>query len=373
MGLSTAAKVGILTLVALIALGSIVVWKTELFMVRKGYPLIANFSNIEGLNVGSEVRFRGFKVGKVMRIDPGPYDIKVYSVVDEDIEIPSDSYLRVAYDGIVGLKYLEIRPGTAETLYKAPAELRGQKTSAIVDFIDIGSQNLVESKKILESIRKIVENKKLQDSIFDTILIANKVAMDIEKLTSELRKTNQGIQDIVGDPKFQENVKGTIRETERTLSSANKFFDSVGSINLRASGGIDVGSLSNSVIGNVDIVQSEKNYFRFGIGEGPTRQISMLDMLFNAEISNDFGYRIGVINNQLGGGVAYNPSIKSVLRGDIYDINNPRPSWPKLRFGYAIEMRDYMDVTLTGDDLLNVGDRNISIGIRVKPPGEKVF
>ncbi|MEA3494302.1 MAG: MlaD family protein [Candidatus Margulisiibacteriota bacterium] len=373
MGFSTPAKVGILTLVALLALGSVVIWKTEIFMVRKGYPLIADFSNIEGLTLGSEVRFRGFKVGKVMRIDPGPYEIKVYSVIDKDIQVPADSYLRVAYDGIVGQKYLEIRPGTSETLYKPPASLKGTKTSAIVDFIDIGAQNLQESKKILEGIRTIVENKKLQDALFKTVYTAEKIASDIEMLTQELRKTNAGIQAIVGDPKFQANVKGTIQETKKTLSSANKFFDTVGSIDLRASGGVDIGSTANAVISNVDIVRRGNNYFRFGMGEGPTRQLGLLDVLFNAQVSKNVSYRIGVINNQLGGGIAYRPSMKTVLRGDIYDINNPRPNWPKIRLGYGYEVRDYMDLVLQGDDLLNDGDRNISIGIRVKPASEQVY
>jgi phospholipid/cholesterol/gamma-HCH transport system substrate-binding protein len=373
MGLSTAAKVGILTLIALIALGSIIIWKTELFMVREGFPMIGAFENIEGLTIGSEIRFRGFKVGKVLRIDPGPYDIKVYSVIDKKLEIPADSHLRIAYDGIVGLKYLEIRPGTSEALYEPPAELRGKRTAAIVDFIDIGSQNLVETKKILENIRAIVENKSLQNSVYQTVFTAEKIANDIAKLTEELRKTNQGIRSIVADPKFQENVKGTIRETKKTLSSANEFFETAGKINLRASGGVDLGSTANAALGNIDVVRNEDNYFRFGIGEGPTRTVSLLDMLFTSKVSDDFGYRIGLINNQLGGGLAYYPSLRAVLRGDIYDINNPRPNWPRLRFAYGYEMREYMDVMLQADDVLNEGQRNYTIGIRVKPPGEKVY
>jgi ABC-type transporter Mla subunit MlaD len=373
MGLSTAAKVGILTLIALIALGSIIVWNTEIFMVRKGYPLIASFPNIEGLTIGSEVRFRGFKVGKVLRIDPGPYDIKVYAVVREDVEIPDDSHLRVAYDGIVGLKFLEIRPGTSKTLYAPPKELPGIKTAAIVDFIDIGSKNLVESKKILENVRMLIENRELQQALFHTVLTADKVASDLEKLTDELRKTNAGIQAIVADPKFQENVKGTIRETKKTLSSANEFFESAGKVNLRASGGVDLGSTANAVIGNIDVIRDENNYFRFGIGEGETRQVSLLDMLVTSKVDDRFGYRIGLINRQLGGGIAFYPSIRAVLRGDIYDVNNPRPNWPRLRLAYGYELRDYMDLMLRADDILNEGQRNYTFGIRIKPPGERVY
>jgi phospholipid/cholesterol/gamma-HCH transport system substrate-binding protein len=373
MALTTAAKVGILTLVALIALGTVIVWKTEIFMVREGYELIGSFKDIEGLTIGSEVRYRGFRVGKVMRIDPGPQDIRVYSVINKDIRFPDDSYLRVSYDGIVGLKFLEIRPGTSEVIYAPPKILQGTQIAGIVDFVDIGSQNLEETKKIMEAVRLIVENPKLQQAILHTIFTADKVATDLEKLTAEIRRTNEGIGEVVNDPNFQENVKGTIRETEKTLSSANRFFESVGKINVRASVGIDVGTIANEVRGNVDIIQSERSYFRLGVGEGPTRQLSLLDVLFTSKERDDFGFRLGVINNQLGGGLAFYPYDNIVLRGDIYDINNPRPKSPKMRLGVEYELIDYMDLTLKADDILNEGDRNFSLGIRVKGAGEKIY
>jgi phospholipid/cholesterol/gamma-HCH transport system substrate-binding protein len=373
MGLSTPAKVGLLTIVGLIALGIIIVWKTEIFMVSRGYEMIGSFPNVEGLSIGAEVRYRGFKVGKIMRFDAGPYDIKVYSVIKGNIKIPDDSTLRIGYDGIVGLKYLEIRPGTSEVIYSPPAILYGVRTAGIVDFIDIGAQNLQETKAILEQFRLFVGDPELQASITNTVLTANKVATDLEKLTNELRSTNLGIQQVVTDPKFQENVKGTIAETEKTLSSANRFFEGVGKMNLRASAGVDVGSNANAVKGNVDFVRGERDYLRLGIGEGPSRQPSLLDLLFVSKLNPAWGYRLGVINNQIGGGLILYPSTVSALSGDIYDVNNPRPNAPRVRIGYEHELQEYMDLMLKADDILNSPNRNFTIGIMVKPPGEKVF
>jgi hypothetical protein len=271
------------------------------------------------------------------------------------------------------LKFLEIRPGTSEVVYAPPKILQGTETAAIVDFIDIGSQNLEETKKIIEAVRLIVENQRLQEAFMNTLFTAEKIAIDIERLTAELRATNQGINQVVTDPEFQKNVKGTIKETEKTLSSANRFFDSVGKIKLRASGGIDVGTETNSVRGNVDVIQSERNYFRLAVGEGPTRQLSLLDVLFSYKENDRFGFRLGVINNQLGGGIAFYPTNQMIFRGDIYDINNPRPNLPKLRLGYEYELIDYMDLMLKADDILNEGDRNFSVGIRVKGSGDKIY
>jgi phospholipid/cholesterol/gamma-HCH transport system substrate-binding protein len=373
MGLSTSAKVGIVTIAALTLLAMVIIWKTEIFKMRQGYILTGSFNSVEGLTIGSEVRFRGLKVGKVTEIDPGPYDIKIYSVIEQRVRIPSDSRLRVAYDGIVGLKYLEIKPGTSEAMYTPSMVIQGERTAAIVDFIDIGSQNLVETKAILESVRRIIGDQKLQQAFMDMIYTGAKAAADIEKLTMELRETNKGIRDIVTDPKFQANIKGTIAATDQTLTSANKFFDNAGKLNMRASGGIDVGSRSNAVRGDVDIIQSEKTYYRIGFGEGPTRQPGLLDFLLTNKMDDRFGFRLGVINSQLGGGVIYRTSPKGNVLADIYDINNPRPNNPRVRVGYEHELQDYMDLLLQADDILNYNNSNFMFGVRVKSPGEKLY
>jgi phospholipid/cholesterol/gamma-HCH transport system substrate-binding protein len=374
MGTSTSAKVGILAIIALTALSMLIIWKTEIFKMRQGYQLTGSFNSVEGLTIGSEVRFRGLQVGKITKIDPGPYDIKIYAIIEPNIKIPADSKLRVSYDGIVGLKFLEIQPGTAESIYDPSMVILGARTAAIVDFIDIGAQNLVETKQILMNVRKIIENPQLQAALENGVFTFEKVAEEAEKLVAELRSATKGIAKITTDPKFQENVKGTIQETEKTLSSANRFFESMSKLDLRASGGIDIGSRANAVIGNIDVMRSERNLFRLGIGEGQaTRQLGVFDFLFMNKTNPDFGYRLGVINNQLGGGLIFNPSERAAIFTDIYDINNPRPNFPKIRVGYEFEMRDYMDMMLQADDLLNSGNSNYMFGVRVKPPREILF
>ena len=375
--LSTPAKVGIITLIALALLAAVTVWKSEIFLIRQGYHLTGSFENVEGLTVGSEVRYRGLKVGKIINIDTGPYDIKVYAVIEPVVRISSDSKLRVAYDGIVGMKYLEIKPGTAETMYTPSMQIKGVSTAAIVDFIDIGAQNLVETKAILQSFRRIIENPELQASFKSGVFTFENVAKEAEKLVQELRAATHGVAKITTDPRFQENVKATLQETEKTLSSANRFFENLSKLDLRTSGGIDVGTRRNAVRGDVDIIQSERNYYRFGIGEGPTRQLSVLDFLFSNKLNPDVTYRLGIISNQLGGGVALlSNNKKTIYRGDIYDINNATATgdrlWPKIRLGYEYELRDYADLLLQADDVLNGNNSNISLGIRVKPPGEKL-
>jgi hypothetical protein len=44
-----------------------------------------------------------------------------------------------------------------------------------------------------------------------------------------------------------------------------------------------------------------------------------------------------------------------------------------VRLGYEYEFRDYMDLLLQADDILNGNNSNIMFGLRVKPSGEKLY
>lgn len=364
MKISTLAKVGLTTLIALAALALIISWKSEITLISRGYEMIGAFQNIEGLTIGSEVRYRGFNVGKVLSIDPSPKDIRVYARIKRGLKIPADSTLRVAFDGLVGLKYLEIRPGISEQLYKEKNIMRGISTAGIVDFIDIGARNLQETKAILENVRAIIEDPKLQFAFKNAVFTADKATQDIRQLAEELRATNRGIMAITTDPRFQAAVKGTAAETHRTLTSANNFFEGFSKMNLQPSGDILIGSMNNQVRGNIDIAQNPGDYLRFGIGEGPTRSLGLQDILLSKKLNRKWGMKLGMINSRLGGGIDIYGSPSWLFSGDIYDINNPKPNVPKLRLTSSHGLNSYVNLLLQADDLLNP-DRNYSFGLSV--------
>lgn len=366
MKISTLAKVGLVTLLAFIAIALIISWKNELALLGSGYKMIGSFSNIEGLTIGSEVRYRGYSIGKVMDIDPAPQEIRVIAQVKRGIKIPSDSTLRIAFDGLVGMKYLEIRPGTSSELYKEGSVIQGISTAGIVDFVDIGAQNLQETKAILQTVRAIIEDPKLQYAFKNAVFTASQVAEDMRRLTDELRATNRGIMAITTDPKFQAAVKGTVAETHKTLASANTFFDSFAKIKLAPSGDVLLGSVANQVRGNLDVGEADTgDYLRLGIGEGPTRNLGLQDVLLSRKVSKEWGLKLGMINSRLGGGLDMYGSPTWILSGDVYDINNPKPNVPRFRITSAHELNPRVDLLLQADDLFNP-ERNYSFGVSVK-------
>jgi phospholipid/cholesterol/gamma-HCH transport system substrate-binding protein len=78
-----------------------------------GYALHANFSSIDGLAVGSDVRIAGVKIGAVTAtsVNPATYQADVTFEVADDIKLPKDSSASVTSDGLLGGKYLALAAG----------------------------------------------------------------------------------------------------------------------------------------------------------------------------------------------------------------------------------------------------------------------
>ncbi|WP_424934141.1 outer membrane lipid asymmetry maintenance protein MlaD [Amaricoccus macauensis] len=80
------------------------------------YALNASFRSVEGIAVGTDVRLAGIKVGTVtgLELDPVSYRARASFTVDDELEIPEDSDVKIASEGLLGGNYIEITPGASE-------------------------------------------------------------------------------------------------------------------------------------------------------------------------------------------------------------------------------------------------------------------
>ena len=86
----------------------------------KGYNLTANFAKIGGLQVGSDVRISGVKVGSVLKtqLNPETYTADVILVISSDVRLPEDTVASIADAGIMGDKYIRLDPGQSKAILK---------------------------------------------------------------------------------------------------------------------------------------------------------------------------------------------------------------------------------------------------------------
>lgn len=87
--------------------------------VVKGYNVTANFLKVGGLNVGSDVRINGIKIGTVVnqKLDED-YTAKVEMSLSPEIKLPVDSVVSIVSDGLIGNKFIKIDPGHEKEILK---------------------------------------------------------------------------------------------------------------------------------------------------------------------------------------------------------------------------------------------------------------
>jgi phospholipid/cholesterol/gamma-HCH transport system substrate-binding protein len=76
----------------------------------------AMFPNASGVNVGTDVRVSGLKIGSVVAetLDPKTFQVAVKIALDPSIKLPSDSSAIVTSEGLLGSTYVGFTPGGSE-------------------------------------------------------------------------------------------------------------------------------------------------------------------------------------------------------------------------------------------------------------------
>ena len=78
--------------------------------------ITAKFNNVDGIEVGSDIKISGVKVGVVTEksLDYETYRAILKFSIDKAVKIPLDSNAAVVSSGLLGGKYIDIRPGSEE-------------------------------------------------------------------------------------------------------------------------------------------------------------------------------------------------------------------------------------------------------------------
>ena len=110
-----------------------------------GYELIAKFSRVDGLATGADVRVSGIKVGTVydQKLDPETYDAVIRLSINEDVEMPDDTAVKVATDGLLGDTYLSLEPGGSPDMLENGDEI--EFTQGSINVMDLVAQAIFGS------------------------------------------------------------------------------------------------------------------------------------------------------------------------------------------------------------------------------------
>lgn len=99
-----------------------------------GYLLTARFARADGIAVGSDVRLSGVSVGKVVGQRLAP-DFKAVTTlrVASNIALTIDTAAAIHTDGLLGAKYIELKPGGDDAVLKPGQEIPYTQDAMVIE------------------------------------------------------------------------------------------------------------------------------------------------------------------------------------------------------------------------------------------------
>jgi phospholipid/cholesterol/gamma-HCH transport system substrate-binding protein len=197
-------------------------------MFGKTHHLIAVFNNVNGLQLGNNVRYSGINIGTVRGIDMiNDSTIRVDMIIDKSIfpHMKKNALATIGSDGLVGSMIINIIPGKG-------------------NFPPIQPGDEIQS---LSRIRT--------DDILNTFSVTNKNAAllttDLLKITKEITTGKGTLGTLVNDTIMASNLKQTLNFLKITSKESASTFENLNKIAVSLSNKNNViGVLNNPVIAN---------------------------------------------------------------------------------------------------------------------------
>jgi phospholipid/cholesterol/gamma-HCH transport system substrate-binding protein len=104
-----------------------------------GYTLKARFNHADGINIGSAVRLSGTLVGRVVdQALDDRYRAVLTFRLRPDIQLTADTAAVIYTDGLLGAKFVELKPGGDERMLKAGQEITYTQDAVVIeDLLDM--------------------------------------------------------------------------------------------------------------------------------------------------------------------------------------------------------------------------------------------
>jgi phospholipid/cholesterol/gamma-HCH transport system substrate-binding protein len=104
-------SVGLLIIFGVLVFAGLSVWLKGLEIAKNAYSFNVQFTNANNMKKGAAVRYRGFEVGKIIDVDPGPNGVNVtVEITAPNLKIPKDALIEANQAGLIGETSIDIMP-----------------------------------------------------------------------------------------------------------------------------------------------------------------------------------------------------------------------------------------------------------------------
>jgi len=182
-------RVGVVTVVALVALIGGIVWGKGLGFGVSNRIITMSFPNAAGVDLGTVITLNGVRKGSVTAIDAQPDEVRITATVEDTFPIKADAGAVLAMLEITGGKKIEILPGKSTAPLPRDAVIQGR----------------------------------VQGDITALLAEVGEIAVKANKVIGGLDSAITTVNGMIGSTQFQSRIENTMINLESTSSEARQL------------------------------------------------------------------------------------------------------------------------------------------------------
>jgi phospholipid/cholesterol/gamma-HCH transport system substrate-binding protein len=218
---STKWKVGLFTMLGLGFLGSLTVYiNNRPYWWRSCEPIQVTVEDATGLKVKSPVKSLGLEIGYISDFGLVSSGVTLNLCITAPVEIQPDTRAYVRSEGFLGDRFLELKPVRyigPKSFEKAPSS-SGGKSSSVPFFKSVRQMLLPASAEAAEA-------QAAEGGSARSVPVGEK-STDMEALMGEMKSLTRSLKESINP----EEIRGTIRQLNKTLEEASRTFSPQGGL-----------------------------------------------------------------------------------------------------------------------------------------------
>ena len=225
-------SVGLLIIFGLLVFGGLALWIKGIKFGDRSYQITADFPDVNGIQLGDGVRYRGLQVGRVTKIQPGTNGVDVVLEINSsELLIPQDAVPTARSAGLVGETFIEIvpqsdLPTTAASLNPVGSNCDSQQIICNNDRLK-GEKGISLDDLLPFTYRfsKAYGEPEFVDNIDTTIANAGAAAAEITDLTKSTSTLVDDLQQEINNTSGE--LVATAKAFQTTASQINRLTNNV--------------------------------------------------------------------------------------------------------------------------------------------------
>jgi phospholipid/cholesterol/gamma-HCH transport system substrate-binding protein len=223
--LSNEQKIGLFYIVGIVLFLVAIELTLGLGILRSRYTLYADFPDVQGLDVGADVRLAGLKAGRVDGLAIEDRHVRVKMRIERGLEVKTDSVARLDFRALSGERFVSISLGSPTAKTAAPGDtIEGETPASFADAVDQLSRVAENVSDLAESLR--TNSDRLLASLADVVEqnrdALRETAQHLASITGKLDRGTGTLGLLLNDPALYERATsalGDVQESVKDLGS----------------------------------------------------------------------------------------------------------------------------------------------------------